>query len=149
MNDDFENEEDYLHYLDSLSLEQILQYEEADDAEIHVAIGRKYNQQRKYTDAARHFQRALEMDPKNAWHHLYFGNLYFAWGKNAEAKRYFQKAIELAPDLACPYWCLGDVYATTLDDALATKMYEKAVFIQPEDAQAQRRLKHWTSQHRN
>ena len=143
MRQDFEYEEDFHYYLDSLTLEQILKHKESTDVDVLVAIGRKFGRQRRFTDAESYFERAVEKDPANPWTMLFFGNLYFVWEKNDDAARCFEAAIDLAPDLAPPYWCLGDVYAAILKDALAGEMYQKAVHIAPEDEQAERKLRNW------
>ena len=143
MRQDFDKEEDYLFYLESLTLDQLLADEDEADSDVLVAIAKKLGRQRKFTDAEAYFDRAIAIDPENPWVNLFFGNLYFTWGKNDNAITYFKTAISLAPDVACPYWCLGDVYALTLNDTLAAEMYRTAVLVDPDDPQSQQKLKQW------
>ena len=143
-------DDDYLEYLDSLSVEELLDLDEGKkpNVDVLVAIGKKYVRQRKFPVAKQYYERALEVDSQNPWTHLYLGNLYYVWGKNTQAKGYFEAARDLAPDLACPYWCLGDVYADMLNETSASEMYEKAVHVDPEDEEAQHKLRQWNSRFR-
>ena len=142
------DDENYLNYLDSLTLDQLFELDASENVDVVTAIGKNYNRQRKFTDAEYHFKLAIELKPNDPWPLLFMGNLYFNWNKKSRAIEQFQKASRLVPDIACPYWCIADVYATMLNEDLATEMYEKAVLVDPSDEQAEQKLQSWNARRR-
>lgn len=66
-----------------------------DDPEIPYHLGRIYYQQRRHTEAAESFRRAIALDPKayQAWDNL--GLTYEALGDLAQAQQHYLKAIAL------------------------------------------------------
>ena len=139
------DDESYLNYLDSLSLDQLFDLDAPDNVDVVTAIGKNYKRQRKFTDAEHYFQHAIELRPNDPWPLLFIGNLYYSWNKHSRAIEQFQHASRLAPCIACPYWCIADVYATMRKDDLATEMYEKAVSVDPTDEQAEQKLRSWNA----
>jgi len=90
----------------------------------------------KLPDALVAYQRAIELDPKNALPHNGLGNLYRVMGKFADALAAYEQAIEIDPKFALPHNGLGIVYRELgkFDDALAA--YEQAIEIDPKFALA-------------
>ena len=64
----------------------------------------------KRADALAAYQRAIELDPKDAYPHNGLGNVYRALGRQEEALEAYQRAIELDPKFAAPHNGLGIVY---------------------------------------
>jgi len=80
------------------------------------------------------YQRAIQLDPKNAAPHNGLGNVYRALGKYDEAIAAYQRAIQLDPKVAAPHNGLGNVYRAlgNYDEALAA--YQRAIQLDPKDA---------------
>ena len=67
------------------------------DASSHVNKGVELAQQRKYDEAIKEFNAAIEANPKSAKAYLNRGTAYRALQKYDEAMADFAKAIEIAP----------------------------------------------------
>jgi tetratricopeptide (TPR) repeat protein len=87
-------------------------------------------------DAFRHFQMALEINPRFVEAHNNLGVLLAQQGQSVEAIRHFQKAIELQPDCADAYNSVGNVLADQGRLAEAITNYQMAVEINPDFAAA-------------
>ncbi len=96
---------------------------------VQSSLGDHYLIEGKCTEAVTAFQRAIELDPKDATSHNGLGNVYAALGRTDEAIAAFQCAIELDPKDATPHNGLGNVYADLgrTDEALAA--YQRALAI--------------------
>jgi len=81
--------------------------EEVDSAETFNARGNLYAHQKKYEDAKKEYQKALEIDPKLAKAHNNLGNVYFKQNLFEEAEWKYKKALELAPDYCDAHFNLG------------------------------------------
>jgi tetratricopeptide (TPR) repeat protein/O-antigen ligase len=93
--------------------EAILAYERAvslrrDFAPYHAQLGWLYWLQGDLGQATAHFQKAVEMDPREAWRdglHADLGLAYAAQGRVEEAVPLFRRTIELDPQMAqASYW---------------------------------------------
>jgi tetratricopeptide (TPR) repeat protein len=77
-------------------------------APYHAQLGWLYWLQGDLEEATRHLQKAVEMDPREAWReglHADLGLAYVAQGRLEEALPLFQETIELEPQMAlAPYW---------------------------------------------
>jgi len=69
-----------------------------DDFDARMALGRARLQQQKMEDAATHFQRAAELDPKSAAALSGLGQALLAAGKPEDAERALQAALQIQPD---------------------------------------------------
>ena len=107
MRQDFDKEEDYLFYLESLTLDQLLADEDEADSDVLVAIAKKLGRQRKFTDAEAYFDRAIAIDPENPWVNLFFGNLYFTWEKTTTRSRILKPQFRLHQTSPVPIGALG------------------------------------------
>ena len=85
----------------------------------------------KNDEAIAAYQRAIELDPKDAYPHNGLGNVYWALGCYDEAIAAYQRAIELDPKVAAPHNGLGNVYAQMgrYDEAIAA--YQRAIELDP------------------
>jgi tetratricopeptide (TPR) repeat protein len=93
-----------------------------------------------YDDAIAAYQRAIQLDPKDAYPHNGLGNVYSDLGNYDEAIAAYQRAIQLDPKDAAPHNGLGNVYAQlgNYDDAIAA--YQRAIQLDPKDACAAQRV---------
>ncbi len=88
----------------------------------HVARARLYMERRRFDEAAREFDAAIPVHPKEADLYYYRATALLAAGRAADALRDFEKAIELAKEP--PYYAgrglakhrLGQDYATVVAD---------------------------------
>lgn len=136
---------DYLDYLNSLDLTDLLALERdhPDDVDLLIRIGGVYLKLRQVERCRDYYVRALKLDPFDGWSHLFFGNLCYGLKCYPEAITHFKYAADFLPDAACPHWCLGDAYRAHGDFAHAQWHYEKAVEIDPTDHRARQKLEDW------
>ncbi len=92
---------------------------------VYADLGRK-------DEAIASYQKAIELDPKDAKAYNNLGIVYDDMGRKDEAIASYQKAIELDPKDASPYNSLG--YLHLIDGNLkeAKINFEKAISINPE-----------------
>ncbi|MBI3739204.1 MAG: tetratricopeptide repeat protein, partial [Chloroflexi bacterium] len=90
----------------------------------------------RYDDAIAAYQRAIELDPKNAHPHNGVGNVYYALARYDDAIAAYQGAIALDPKFAYPHNGLGAMYRdlARYDDAIAA--YQRATELDPNLAYA-------------
>ena len=141
---------DYLDELAELTLTQLLDRltENASDLDLLVTIGRRYLRLRQLESAQRFYDRAIAIDPNDAWTHMYIGNLRYTQCDYGSAIESFQRAAELLPDDACPHWCLGDAYDALGDAILAERHYKTAVAIEPDSTDAKNNLDNYYERRR-
>jgi tetratricopeptide (TPR) repeat protein len=99
----------------------------------HNGLGNVYDELGRYEEAIAEYQRAIELDPKDAYPHNGLGNVYYELGRYDEALAEYERAIELDPKYAYPHNGLGSVYYELgrYDDAIAE--YERAIELNPTD----------------
>jgi tetratricopeptide (TPR) repeat protein len=86
-----------------------------------------YAIQGKYELAIASYQKAIELDSKDADFHYNLGSIYHAQGDYKLAILSYQKAIELDPKNAYPHNGLGYVYQAQGEYELAISSYQKAI----------------------
>lgn len=86
-----------------------------------IELGEKAFRQHRHEDALKHYQQALQHDPKSYTATLYAGNCYYTLGKNPEAIEWFGKAIALNPDIETAHRYMADALRNSqrIDEALA------------------------------
>ena len=112
------------------------------EAQAEYQAGRReWNKRSKqgFENAIKHFERAIELDPKYADPYVGLGDTYgllsgynFALASEAmpKAKSYAEKAIELNPSLASPYTLIGWVQSRyEYDWTGAEESYKKAISL--------------------
>ncbi len=114
-------------------------YEQFPDA--HNQVGKIYFELKNYELATKAYERALELNPKNATYQNNYGTCLFANGKYAEAEKFFVKAIELDKEYNDALCNLGSVYGTLGEinfkqgkAAEANALFEKAIYYFKETA---------------
>lgn len=75
--------------------------------------------------AARHLDRALELDPGNAHAWFLVGGLQASAGNVDRAVQAMQKALELAPDYAAARFQLGLLYLTSGEVSVAREIWQR------------------------
>ncbi len=88
----------------------------------------------KLREAIPIFQRAIKLDPNDAYSHNGLGLVYEALGKRDDAFVAFQRAIEFDPNFAAPYNSLGHMYDSLAKYDEALVAYHRAIDLDPNDA---------------
>jgi len=96
--------------------------------------------QGRTTEAAEHYQKALEINPGYAEADNNLGRIFLDEGRLEEAKEYFQRAIQIKPGAAAAHNNLGIVLAGKGDPAGAFQRYQKAIELNPDYAEAYNNL---------
>lgn len=107
----------------------------------HVEYGNLLLRRKKYDDADYQFNKALEINPKNALAHYGLARikyeLFGAQGGFTAAEAQLKKAIVIDPKLSSAYDLMGDVMYKGLHRYADGKLnYEKAIQADPNNAQA-------------
>jgi tetratricopeptide (TPR) repeat protein len=97
-------------------------------------LGVALNLSRKSREAIPAYQRAIELDPKDAYPHDDLGNVYADLGRTEDAIAEYQRAIELDPKYASPHNGLGNMYTGLGRTADAIVAYQRAIELDPKDA---------------
>ena len=105
-------------------------------AEGHISRGNEWIKNQHYEEAAREYQRALEVDSKNVQVHLLLGLTYVQLGKLDEALQHTQKASQLDPGYAA-FYQLGLIYAAKRQQERAIEAFDRALKISPGSYMAQ------------
>lgn len=80
------------------------------------------------------YQRAIELDPKDATPHNNLGNVYKVLKQYDDAIAAYQKAIELDPKDAFPHYGLGNIYSNLGRHDEALTAYQHAIELDPKFA---------------
>ena len=109
-------------------------------AEDHVELGREYRDQGKLEEAAVEFEKAIELDPKDAEAYRNLGTAYGELGKWEESAAAYERAIELEPDFGRAYGDLAVTYYNLGRIPEALEAGEKAVELAPDYASGHNNL---------
>ena len=69
-----------------------------ESAEAHVAAGQGFSMEQRYVDAAKEFERAIELDPTLFDAYYYYGRACFKSGDSDKSLRLFQQAQDVRPE---------------------------------------------------
>jgi tetratricopeptide (TPR) repeat protein len=86
----------------------------------------------KSEEAIAAYQRAIELDPQDAYPHNGLGNVYDDLDRHEEAIAAYQRAIKLEPEYAYPHNGLGNVYDDLDRHEEAIAAYQQAIELEPE-----------------
>ena len=109
----------------------------ADDREIYIALGQMYSRLRRYPDAEKSLDKALELSTKpeeKDYVNFIAGSVYERQKKYDEAETYFRKVVASDPKNASALNYLGYMLAdrgTRLDEALS--LIRRAVALEPQN----------------
>lgn len=111
----------------------ISQYPEYTQA--HLMMGAAYSSQENWEEAQKAFQKAVELDQKNAEAYLGLGAVENEKKSFPEAENHLLKAVELAPESADAHFELGRAYYGQGRWQLADEHLAKANQLRPDNAQ--------------
>jgi superkiller protein 3 len=99
----------------------------------YISQGDKLSDQKKLDEAIASYQKAIQLQPDDAYGYTSLAHSLRKQGKLDEAIAAYQKAIQLRPNYVYYYIFLGDGLREQgkLDEAIAA--YQKAIHIQPND----------------
>ncbi|RLE29177.1 hypothetical protein DRJ27_05000, partial [Candidatus Acetothermia bacterium] len=100
----------------------------------HNGLGIVYSELGRYEDAIAEYERAIELDPKDALPHNGLGNVDDELGRHEDAIAEYERAIELDPKYAAPHNGLGNVYYELGRHDEAIQAYQKAIELDPKYA---------------
>ena len=102
------------------------QYEKS--ADDYYEKGQKYLEEKKYEDAVKCFETAINLDPNDADNYYWCGKAKYYNGQNKEALKDLTTGIKLIPDDICYYYSLrGDINKSLAKYNAAKKNYLKAI----------------------
>jgi len=99
-----------------------------------MIVAQAYELQGDYAKALAAYQRAIELDPKDAYPHHGIGNVQSDLGNYEAALAAYQRAIELDPQYAAPHNGIGNVQAQLGNDEAALAAYQRAIELDPQYA---------------
>ena len=102
---------------------------------VHVTLARIQESQGHHDLALQEFQRALDIDPRNADALLGLGRAYQASGRVSDAEAALKKATALRPDSWDGYNELGIFYEAQGKYAESIAAYKRALALTPDNAQ--------------
>jgi len=103
-------------------------------ARIHGNLGKAYLDAERFNEAARQFQRMIELDPTFAGAYNNLAVIYIDHLKNyEEAKKYIRASLELFPDYPAGYVNLGVIYLNSHELSPAIENFRKALQLDPEN----------------
>ena len=102
----------------------------------HENLGNALFKQRKFAEAAEHYEQTIQLKPKDAQAQCDLGIALAAEGRTTEAMEHYQQALQINPDYADAHVNIGTILANqgNLDEAI--KHFERAVQIKPDHARA-------------
>ncbi|MGC1374624.1 MAG: tetratricopeptide repeat protein [Anaerolineales bacterium] len=103
---------------------------------IHINLGATYHMLENYPAALAEYDRAIDLQPKEATIYYNRGITHNANHDYATALINFNKAIELRPDYAAAYTNRGLVYDDLQDYSAALSDFTKAIELQPDNINA-------------
>lgn len=112
-------------------------------ADLHILIGRAYQDGNRPELAADEFRKALQLDPKTVRAHAYLGSILLRQPNDAglaEALGEFQAELAHNPTDYSSHLNLGIIYSKRSEFGLAAQELSKAVAIRPDSAEAHQAL---------
>ena len=88
----------------------------------------------KYEQALKCFDKAINLDPGDAWHHSSKGNALMRWGKYDEAMKCYDEAIRLDPHWDLRHSSKGDALVQWGKHQEAVECYDEAIRLAPQFA---------------
>ncbi|HXJ07001.1 MAG TPA: tetratricopeptide repeat protein [Candidatus Acidoferrum sp.] len=112
------------------------------NASTHVLIGLAYRETGYYEQAASHFSKALQLEPKKPRLRSSLGLTYYLQGplNYAKAREEFLAELSITPNDYTSLYYLGMIAAGEQKSSEAEKWFERAVSARPDDPDARFRL---------
>lgn len=95
-------------------------------------LGRLYQSNSQFEQAAPCYQRALELQPDDVPTHIHLAEVYREMGRNDGAKPLLERALRLDPNTAAAHFLLGQLADEADDPAQAIQQYQAVLRLQPE-----------------
>lgn len=108
-----------------------------DDPRAWVGLGLGYEDLKRFPDAEKAFQRALEADPKSADAEHQLGVLKELSGDSADAKSYYEKAVAIDPNHLTSLSRLGAIYLQSGDFSHAREVLLRAESLDPNNRETE------------
>lgn len=102
--------------------------------ETHLTLGKCHLRQKNFTEARKHFDKAVSLEPNNYLNNYYFAGFLQAEGKTEEAVKLYQEAIRLKPNIARLYASLGNLYRNLNRDDEAIAAYSQAAKLDVDES---------------
>jgi Flp pilus assembly protein TadD len=112
----------------------------------HDAVATLYLDAGRWSDAAVHLRRSIELNPNSAPAHYNLGYVLARLGQASDAVNAFDDALRLDPDYAQAHNNLGAVLQTLGRSDEARNHYRRAVALRPDNIEAHVNLAHLLSQ---
>ena len=93
--------------------------------------GRRRAKRKDYASANSHFQRSLELFPRNVYALCYAGHCLDLQGNSVEAVKMFDRALQVRPDCAYAHAQLGCIFLASNRPQEATESFARAFRIDP------------------
>ena len=107
-----------------------------DNTDAEGFLAEAYHAAGNTSEAMVHFERALEIEPRQAPVHSNLGVYYLELGNLGESLVHLKKAIEIEPKFSDAHYNLGNTYLKMGRTADALIHYKKAVELNPNDTEA-------------
>lgn len=128
-----------------LSPEEQQQYEQIkamleknpDGVEENIHMGNFLFDHQRYDEAIQHYEKALQLDPRNTAVIVDLGVCYFNLGQFDKAEELFKKALQIDDKQPNALYNLGVVYAQRGDMDAMMKIWNKLIEVAPESGPAQ------------
>jgi len=108
-------------------------------AELHVLIGRAYQETKRFDIAAAEYRKALELNPKAARAHSYLGTVYLLERGDAalaDARREFEAEVAVDPADYSSHFNLGVIHFKQREFRPAERELTEAIRLRPESPDA-------------
>ncbi|MCX7826531.1 MAG: tetratricopeptide repeat protein [Verrucomicrobiae bacterium] len=111
-----------------------------DAAEVALALGDYYLQQRDTNNASNAYMQAVDLDPQNPLTHFRLGDLFQQQGRKPAALQSFQEAAQLNPDFLAALRRVAPLAAELNQPLVAVAAYKRITELDPNDTNALFRL---------
>jgi tetratricopeptide (TPR) repeat protein len=98
---------------------------------ITYVLGLAYEKLGSFYNAAKQYEDAAKLNPKNVYYHYRLGLAYKQTGDDSKAVKELKKAIELEPDFASAHFGLAQLYEGRGDTNLAIEEYKNTIKLSP------------------
>jgi len=102
----------------------------------YFTLGNDYTKKKEYDKAIEAYQKAIEINPNNAWAYNNMGLCFYHKKEYDKAIEAYQKAIELDPNYARAYNNMGLCFYHKKEYDKAIEAYQKAIELDPNYAKA-------------
>ncbi|HET6371145.1 MAG TPA: tetratricopeptide repeat protein, partial [Nitrospiria bacterium] len=106
----------------------------ADEVSAYREVGKSFTDQKRYADAIRVYQKALEVSPRDASLHLLLADAARQGTRLDLSEQAYREAIRFSQNDPRPYQGLADVMMERKNPSEAIRLLQKAIPMAPQDA---------------